>query len=131
MTTNDGERPETADGAAPGARVLHVVAGYAGLHLVSPETLAAADAAQEEADASAADDSDEDSDDDLDGGVEDVYMHTIEMGMCDDVPADILDAFGAVRQPMFADGPIAFVERERLDEMVAALEARGFAVIRG
>jgi len=66
----------------------------------------------------------------LDNEVEDHFTHTLETRMCEDVPADILNAFDAVQNPMFVDYQIAFVPAERLDAMISALEARGFTVIR-
>ena len=51
MTTNDGEQPEAAQTPEGGERVLHVVEGYAGFHLVTQETLDAARSAQDAADA--------------------------------------------------------------------------------
>ena len=57
-------------------------------------------------------------------------MHTIEQGMCEDVPADVLDAFDAWITPMFVDYQMAAVQVERLDEMIEVLEARSFVVIR-
>ena len=66
----------------------------------------------------------------IENEVEDHYMHTIETGMCEDVPADILDAFDAWIEPMFVDYETAAVDAERLDEMIEALEARSFIIIR-
>ena len=74
-----------------------------------------------------------DSDDfgsETDDEVEDHYMHMIETAMCEDVPADILDAFDARITPMFVEYEMAAVEAERLDEMIAALEARSFTIVR-
>ena len=51
MTASDGEQPEAGQSPQGGARVLYVVEGYAGFHLVSQETLDAARAAQDAADA--------------------------------------------------------------------------------
>ena len=70
------------------------------------------------------------SEDELDNEVEDPYTHTIETRMCDDVPADILKAFDAIQSPIFVDYKSASVQAERLDEVIAALEARGFSVLR-
>lgn len=199
MTTSNGKQPEAGQTPEGGARVLHVVEGYAGFHLVTQETLDAARAAQDAADAApyhedfgdlrrsgdlemlaerletwdlsvndyiaaieqaagrtpatpdlgerlaALNDVDFDGDDDanapsdatnfrseyeLDNEVEDHFTHTLETRMCDDVPADILHAFDAVQNSMFVDYRSAFVTAERLDDMIVALEARGFTVIR-
>lgn len=70
------------------------------------------------------------SESDLDEEVEDHYGHVIEIGMADDVPADIFDEFCTRQSPMFVDYEISYVEDERLDEMIAALEERGYTVIR-
>ena len=51
MTTSDDEQPEPGQTPEGGARALHVVEGYAGFHLVTQETLDAARAAQDAADA--------------------------------------------------------------------------------
>lgn len=199
MTTSNGEQPEAGQTPEGSARVLHVVEGYAGFHLVTQETLDAARAAQDVADAApyyedfgdlrrsgdlemlaerletwdlslndyiaaieqaagrtptspdpserlaALNDVDFDGDDDanapsdstnfrseyeIDNEVEDHFTHALETRMCEDVPADILNAFDAVQDPMFVDYQIAFVDAERLADMISALEARGFTVIR-
>lgn len=199
MTTSDGEQPEPGQTPEGGARALHVVEGYAGFHLVTQETLDAARAAQDAADAApyyedfgdlrrsgdlemlaerlenwdlslndyvaaieqaagrtptsqdlgerlaTLNDVDFDGDDDanapsdstnfrsedeLDNEVEDHFTHTLETRMCEDVPVDILNAFDAVQASMFVDYQAAFVTAERLDDMIGALEARGFTVIR-
>ena len=179
--------------------VLHVVASaYNGYHLVSPDTLEEATAAQAAADAApyyenfgelrrsgdsalladylvdyltleayaeaiersaqraaassdidhrlaALHDVDFDGDDDanapadadqfrseheLEQEVEDHYALTLATGMCDDVPEDILSAFEAYENLMFVDYMSASVEDGKLVEMISALEARGFTVIR-
>jgi hypothetical protein len=46
------------------------------------------------------------------------------------MPADILDAIDAWIEPMFVEYETAAVDAERLDEMIAALEARSFTIIR-
>ena len=199
MTLDDRDQVRDEQAREPDAKVLHVVAGYAGFHLVTPETLAAASEAQSTADATpyyadfgelrrsgeldvleerlndydlsveayisviersagrvpdgddlserlaAVDDVDFDGDDEanapsdsddfrasweIENEVEDHYMHTIEQGMCSDVPADILDAFDAWIHPMFVEYETAAVEAERLDEMIEVLVARSFVVIR-
>lgn len=66
----------------------------------------------------------------IDNEVEDHYMHTIEQGMCSDVPADVLDAFDAWITPMFVDDRMAAVEAERLDDMIEVLKGRSFVIIR-
>ena len=199
MTTSDGAQHVEGQIPNSAARVLHVVEGYAGFHLVTQETLEAARAAQDAADAApyyedfgdlrrsgdlemlaerlenwdlslndyiaaieqaagrtpanpdlgerlaALNDVDFDGDDDtnapsdstnfrseyeLDNEVEDHFTHTLETRMCDDVPADILNAFDTVQNSMFVDYQGAFVTAERLDDMIDALEACGFIVIR-
>ena len=199
MTSDDRDHTSDAQGREPEANVLHVVAGYSGYHLVTPETLDAASEAQSTADATPyyanfgelrrlgeldalgerlrnwdlsveayisviersagrvpdGDDLSErlaavgdvdfggddeanapsDSDDfraswEIENEVEDHYMHTIAQGMCSDVPADILDAFGTLIAPMFVEHEMVEVEAERLDDMIEALEARSFVVIR-
>lgn len=198
MTTRDGSPAGDTD-AGGVEQVLYVVGGYVGSHIVSARTLAAARAAQEEADATpyyldfgelrrsgdlemladelerhdlslldyvaaiersagraaavtelgdrlaalgdvsfAGDDdsgapSDSDrlrSESDLDEEVEDHFGHVLETSMSGDVPADLFDEFCVRQSPMFVDYEISYVEDERLDAMIAALEARGYTVIR-
>ena len=199
MTLDDHDQSDVAQDRQPDGKVLHVVAGDDGFHLVTAETLAAADEAQSLADASPyyedfgelrrsgelgalaerlnhyglsldaymsaiersagrvpassdlgerladLDDVDFDGDDkanapsdsddfraewEIDNEVENLYMHTIAQGMCEDVPADILDSCYAFEGPMFVDYETAAVEADRLDEMIRALEARAYIVIR-
>lgn len=184
---------------AASERVLHVVSGYDGFHLVSPQTLEAAIAAQAEYEAApyyedfgelrragqigmlverleswdisvddyvaaiersagrtsgglsiserleAVGDVDFDGDDDanapddttnfrpdheIENEVEDHFAHTLETGMADDVPDDILQTFDAIHQPMFSTSPIASVQEDRLEEMIEALQWRGYTIVR-
>lgn len=61
---------------------------------------------------------------------ENVYAHAIEIGMADDVPADLIDEYGASDSPMFVEYTITYVDEEHLEPMIAALEARGYTVVR-
>lgn len=61
--------------------------------------------------------------------VEDVYMSIIEGAMLGDVPEDVLQTSCRTQSPRFSDGPLSRVEPEQLDEMITALEARGYTVI--
>jgi len=200
VTLGSSEGPiagnEQAEAVAP--KVLVVVSGYAGFHLVSPQTLQAAAEAQRQADNSPyyenfgklrrsaeiselayrlsdwdisleayaaaiersagrqpaadqdgsqrlaalhdvdfdgddeanapADSTDFRSDSELDNDVEDVRMSTIEQGMCDDVPADVLRQFAALQNPMFVEAQLGAVDDEHIDAIVAVLRDRGFTI---
>ena len=62
--------------------------------------------------------------------VENLWAHTVAMGMCDDVPSDILAEFNAFQHLMFVDYQYCAVPDDQLDAMIAALQARGFTVER-
>lgn len=66
----------------------------------------------------------------LDNEVENVWAHTVAMGMCDDVPREILAEFNAFQHLMFVDYQYCAVPDDQLDAMIAALQARGFTVER-
>ena len=59
-----------------------------------------------------------------------MWAHTVAMGMCDDVPDDVLAEFQALQNLMFVDYQHCAVADDRLESMIAALEARGFEVER-
>jgi len=61
---------------------------------------------------------------------ENVYMHAIEIGMAEDVPADLIDEYGTCDSPMFVEYTITYVDEEHLEPMIAALQARGYTVVR-
>ena len=61
---------------------------------------------------------------------ENVYAHAIQIGMADDVPADLIDEYGTSDSPMFVEYTITYVDEEHLEPMIAALEARGYTVVR-
>ncbi len=57
-------------------------------------------------------------------------MHVIETSMGEDVPADVLSEFGSQESPMFVEYVVDLVTEENLDAMIAALEARGYTIVR-
>jgi hypothetical protein len=66
----------------------------------------------------------------IDNEIADVFAHTVQTRMLDDVPAELLHEFDAVRSPMFVDHRIGVIDPDRLDEVIAALAARGVTVHR-
>lgn len=72
------------------------------------------------------------SESELDNEVEDdhVFVHVIAISMDDDVPADLLAEFCSHSAPMFVDYTIVYVTEDRLEPLIAALEARGHAIVR-
>ena len=62
---------------------------------------------------------------------ENVFVHAISIAMADDVPADLIDEFGTQDDSlMFVEYTITYVDEEHLEPMIAALEARGYTVVR-
>jgi hypothetical protein len=118
----------------PVPAVLHVVYTEAGIHLVNDGTLEAASEAQREANDAPYDDDEDDlrSESELDNevAVENVWAHTVAMGMCDDVPSEVIAEFNAYQNLMFVEYQYCAVAADRLEAMIAALEAHGFKIER-
>ena len=95
-------------------------------------SLVSVDFSGDDDDNTPSDDDDFRSQDELDSEVadENVFMHAISTAMADDLPADLIDELGTQISPMFVEYTITYVDEEHLEPMIAALEARGYTVVR-